>query len=222
MKTYAPVKKSRLVSQRPQTCLHLCSAFTLIELLVVLAIVGVLASLLLPAMARAKTKAHNAVCVNNLRQLGIAARLYSEDNNNRMPSAEILPTDPIDPQKPLPRICDVLASYAGRAAGTNANPLTVFKCPTDNVGLFKAEGSSYEWNADLNGRRLDETKSAQFFMVWQKDGAPARSTNWVQRFPPETTPLFLDYEDFHPRQPKSGKNVVYMDGHVNVLEVSSD
>src|SRR2546421_1724449 len=84
-------------------------AFTLVELLVVLAIIGILASFLLPALARAKTKAHNAVCINNLRQLGIAVRLYSEDNNNRLPIAEILPTQPLDPQTPLPRICDVLA-----------------------------------------------------------------------------------------------------------------
>ena len=64
--------------------------FTLIELLVVIGIIGVLVSLLVPALARAKTKALNTVCVNNLRQLGIATRNYAEDNNNRLPSAEIL------------------------------------------------------------------------------------------------------------------------------------
>jgi prepilin-type processing-associated H-X9-DG protein len=41
----------------------------------------------------------------------------------------------------------------------------------------------------------------------------------VLRFPPETTPLLLDYENFHPRDPKSGKNVGFMDGHVTQLEV---
>src|SRR6267378_3365670 len=198
------------------------SAFTLIELLVVTAIIAILASLLLPVLSRAKTRAHNTVCLNNLRQLGIATRTYSEDNNNRMPSAEILATQPIDPGRPLPRICDVLAPYASKTTSTNASTTTVFQCPKDDVNLFGLEGSSYEWNAELNGRRIDETKTARIFMVWQENGAPAQSTNMVLRFPPETTPLLLDYEDFYPRLPKSGKNVVYMDGHVAVLNVSPE
>jgi len=204
---------------RPISSKRICSAFSLIELLVVIAIIAILAAMLLPALARAKTRAHNTVCLNNLRQLGIAVRTYSDENNNRMPSAEILPTQPIDPGTPLSRICDVLAPYLGKTAGTNSNTATVFKCPKDDVNLFGLEGASYEWNAELNGRRIDETKTAKIIMVWQENGAPAQSTNMVLRFPPETTPLLLDYEDFHPRLPKSGKNVVYMDGHVAVLDV---
>jgi prepilin-type N-terminal cleavage/methylation domain-containing protein len=60
-------------------------AFTLIELLVVIAIIAILASLLLPTLARSKAKAQAADCIGNFKQMNLAWHLYNQDNEDRLP-----------------------------------------------------------------------------------------------------------------------------------------
>lgn len=172
-------------------------AFTLIELLVVIAIIGILTSLLLPALASSKEKAKGIACLNNLKQLGVAVRMYSDENEGKLPLAETLPTMPSTP--PLPRICDLLAPQLSYQTNAMPQQNTVFRCPDDRAQRFEQNGSSYEWNNHYGGRPVD---------------SPRRSQN-----PLSEAFLMYDYENFHDNG--RGKNVLYADFHVASLKASA-
>ena len=66
---------------------HRQRGFTLVELLVVIAVIAILASLLLPALASAKEKGRVTICRSNMRQLGLGMAMYLQDNNDTFPAA---------------------------------------------------------------------------------------------------------------------------------------
>src|SRR5713101_5302575 len=119
----AEIRKGRYC----QRILRVPLAFTLIELLVVIAIIGILAALLLPALASAKERARRISCVNQVRQFLLAAHMYANDNTQRVPSGD---SDSKTPDGVLDQSIPVLSRNIRTQMVQYAGSYKILGCPS--------------------------------------------------------------------------------------------
>src|ERR1019366_8172567 len=136
------------------------TGFTLIELLVVITIIGILAALLLPVLARSKKNARQVDCVSNQRQIGVALVLYTSDNADTLP-----PLADWNTLGGQDGTYDFFVATTNRALHSYQGNGQIFHCPSDQGDSFFAHptppgascwsvfGNSYlvEWQIDAFG-----------------------------------------------------------------------
>ncbi len=196
--------------------------FTLIELLVVIAIIAILAAILFPVFARARENARRASCVSNLKQMGLGAMMYSQDNDETLPPMGWLAGSYVWPD--------------GNPSGRNTwflrihpyvKSIQLFNCPSSDI-VWKGESTSrisYGMNSNLfptgfntaYGLPLAAIVKASETLLMADAQGPASYTFFSAYYSPGT-PDERGISDRH----MNGAVLNYTDGHAKWISLSKD